>query len=86
MEYDVHWIDQDKGELYDRVGNIAELFNLGSPPRLPNPSTPWMLPPTVETLYWTHIRLPRLCSKGTTGLSQKGPPESKLSTSSWNSI
>lgn len=31
IEYDMHWVDQDEGELYNRVGKIAELFNLGFP-------------------------------------------------------
>ncbi|KAL9077707.1 MAG: hypothetical protein Q9161_000079 [Pseudevernia consocians] len=31
IKYDVHWIDQKNDELYNRVGEIAELFNMGLP-------------------------------------------------------
>lgn len=31
IKYDVHWIDQKNDELYNRVGEIAELFKMGLP-------------------------------------------------------
>ena len=31
VKYDVYWIEQKNDELYNRVGEMAELFNMGLP-------------------------------------------------------
>ena len=31
VKYDTHWVEQKDDELYNRVGEIAELFNMGLP-------------------------------------------------------